>query len=179
MFSNRINRAIQVSAIAHQGQFRKDPNLKIPYIAHPVAVGMMLAQHGYDEDVIMAGILHDTVEDTDVTMEDLRRDFGDTVADLVDHCSEQDKSLPWEERKKRYIEHLKTAPQEAQAISCCDKTHNMMSMLDSGPVIWEKLTRGKEIQISRYGQMLSVFQETLPPEMVRKYEEVFQALKDL
>ena len=79
--SPRIQKAIEVATKAHEGQFRKTGE---PYIIHPLAVKKILEEWGMDEDTIIAGILHDTVEDTDLKLDDIRKEFGDTVAFLVD-----------------------------------------------------------------------------------------------
>lgn len=92
-----INQAIIFATKAHEGQLRKVT--QSPFIIHPLAVGCTLADAGEDEDVVVAGFLHDTVEDTDVTLDQIRDEFGDEVAELVDGCSEN-KALSWDERKK-------------------------------------------------------------------------------
>lgn len=79
--SPRVIRAVEVAKKAHDGQFRKTGE---PYIIHPLAVKKILEEWGMDEDTIIAGILHDTVEDTALTLEDIRKDFGESVAFLVD-----------------------------------------------------------------------------------------------
>ena len=79
--SERVKRAVEVAKSAHEGQFRKTGE---PYIVHPLAVKKILEEWGMDEDTIIAGILHDTVEDTDLTLDDIRKEFGDSVAFLVD-----------------------------------------------------------------------------------------------
>lgn len=79
--SERVKRAVEVAKNAHEGQFRKTGE---PYIVHPLAVKKILEEWGMDEDTIIAGILHDTVEDTDLTLDDIRKEFGDSVAFLVD-----------------------------------------------------------------------------------------------
>ncbi len=79
--SERIQLAVEVATKAHEGQFRKTGE---PYIIHPLAVKKILEEWGMDEDTIIAGILHDTVEDTNLSLEDIRQLFGDTVAFLVD-----------------------------------------------------------------------------------------------
>lgn len=181
MYSDRIGRAVQVAAIRHEHQYRKNPEKRIPYVAHPVAVGMMLMHYGYPEDVVIAGLLHDTVEDTGMTDTEIRKEFGETVAALVAETSEADKSLPWEERKSRYIEHLQTASEEAKAISCCDKIHNMKSMIESvkaGGNIWRSLKRGKEHQIERFTAMLAIFKKSLGKEMVSEYETTLKSLEE-
>ena len=79
--SERIKKAVEVATKAHEGQFRKSGE---PYISHPLAVKKILEEWGMDEDTIIAGILHDTVEDTNLTLDDIRKEFGETVAFLVD-----------------------------------------------------------------------------------------------
>ena len=79
--SDRIKRAVEVAKKAHEGQLRKTGE---PYIIHPLAVKKILEEWGMDEDTIIAGILHDTVEDTSLTLDDIRKEFGDSVAFLVD-----------------------------------------------------------------------------------------------
>ena len=79
--SDRVKKAVELAKKAHDGQFRKTGE---PYIVHPLAVKKILEEWGMDEDTIIAGILHDTVEDTDLTLDDIRKEFGETVAFLVD-----------------------------------------------------------------------------------------------
>src|SRR3712207_3105258 len=119
----RLNFAIEIAAQAHAGQVRKGTNT--PYVSHPYAVGMMLSQTGCAEDMVIAGILHDTVEDTDLTLDYISEHFGDHVALIVEGCSEPDKSLPWEERKSHTLQYLRTAPWEVRVVSCADKLHNI------------------------------------------------------
>ena len=79
--SDRLDRAIEVAKKAHEGQLRKTGE---PYIIHPLAVKKILEEWGMDEDTVIAGVLHDTVEDTDLTLDDIRKEFGESVAFLVD-----------------------------------------------------------------------------------------------
>lgn len=79
--SERLDRAIAVAKKAHDGQFRKTGE---PYIIHPLAVKKILEEWGMDEDTVIAGLLHDTVEDTSLTLDDIRKEFGESVAFLVD-----------------------------------------------------------------------------------------------
>ena len=143
-----IDKALQIASVAHEGQYRK--NTKTPYIAHPVAVGMILQKAGYREEMVAAGILHDTVEDTDLTMEDIEREFGKEIAIIVEGCSEPDKSLSWEERKEHTIEFLKTASEEIRVVACADKLHNVRSIRQdveqSGEGVWSRFKRGKKQQ---------------------------------
>lgn len=79
--SERVARAVEMAKKAHEGQFRKTGE---PYIIHPMAVKKILEEWGMDEDTIIAGILHDTVEDTNLTLADIKKEFGESVAFLVD-----------------------------------------------------------------------------------------------
>ena len=148
MIVSRLNRAIEVATIAHQNHFRKGTD--IPYIAHPFGVGMLLAQAGCSEDVIVAGILHDTVEDTPLTLDDIRKQFGDRVAEIVGGCSEPDKSLAWRERKQHTIDHLKSASNEVKLTTCADKLYNVSSMLSDyavyGETLWSRFNEGPNEQ---------------------------------
>lgn len=143
-----IEKALQVASKAHENQYRK--HTEIPYITHPVAVGMMLMKEGYDEEVIAAGILHDTVEDTALTLTDIEKLFGSRVSFLVEGCSEPDKSLSWEERKQHTIEFLKTASFEIRAVACADKLHNIRTIIDDyekvGNEVWNRFNRGRKQQ---------------------------------
>jgi (p)ppGpp synthase/HD superfamily hydrolase len=143
-----IEKALEVAGEAHEGQYRK--GTKIPYITHPVAVGMILMKAGYGDSIVTAGILHDTVEDTNITLTDIEREFGAEIAEIVAGCSEPDKSLSWEERKEHTIEFLKTASPEIRAVACADKLHNVRSIMSdyekNGEQVWSRFKRGKEKQ---------------------------------
>lgn len=143
-----IEKAIIFAAKAHGGQTRKGTN--IPYITHPYAVGMYLLKAKCSEEVIAAGILHDTLEDTDTTFEELAAAFGVRVANLVAAASENDKSLPWEARKQQTIDHLKQASLEEIQVITADKLHNLRSIRADlhlhGNEIWERFKRGKREQ---------------------------------
>jgi hypothetical protein len=143
--SKLVDLAIEVAAVAHQSQHRKGST--VPYIAHPFAVGMILARAGCDDEVVAAGILHDILEDTDITLEVIEEKFGNRVAQLVAAASEPDKSLAWEERKRHTLDFLKTAQRDIRMLVCADKLHNVRSIRRDieaiGESVWEKFNRGK------------------------------------
>jgi (p)ppGpp synthase/HD superfamily hydrolase len=143
-----IEKALQTASRSHEGQYRK--NTDIPYIIHPVAVGMMLMKAGYSDEVVAAGILHDTVEDTPLTLEDIKEEFGAKIVEIVEGSSEPDKSLPWKARKEHTIEFLKTASEDVRAVVCADKLHNIRSIIRDyeqvGEEVWSKFNAGKEQQ---------------------------------
>lgn len=140
--------AITMATVAHGDQRRKGTD--IPYIVHPFSVAMILSQVGYSEEVVVAGVLHDTVEDTDLTLDEIREHFGTRVADIVEGCSEPDRSLPWETRKQHSLEYLTTASREVRAVSCADKLHNIRSIVadyrEVGEQVWDRFNRGREQQ---------------------------------
>lgn len=156
MMSVMIDRALEYAARAHQGQVRKGTD--IPYISHPYAVGLILQEARCKPEIVAAGILHDTLEDTAVTYDDLVRLFGQQVADIVLGCSEPDKSLSWEERKEHTVQYLKTAPQEVRMVACADKLHNVRSTLRAmeaeGEQVWKRFKRGKKQQTWYYRQLI-------------------------
>lgn len=143
-----IYKALEIAAKAHRNQNRKGTD--IPYITHPAAVALMLCKAGCSEDVIATGILYDTIEDTTITIDFIRDNFGEKVASIVEGCSEPDKTLPWEDRKKHTLEYLKTAPLEVKLVVCADKLHNIMSIANEyskiGEDVWKRFKRGKEEQ---------------------------------
>jgi (p)ppGpp synthase/HD superfamily hydrolase len=156
-----IDHAIAFSAKAHDGQYRKATD--VPYIYHPFAVGMILMQAGCSEEIIAAGILHDVVEDTDVSLEVLTIEFGQTIADIVAGCSEPDKSLPWKERKEHTIDYLKTAPFEIKVVAAADKLHNIRSIQEDqkllGEDVWTRFNKGKEDQSWYYHELVKSLRE--------------------
>lgn len=122
-----INKAIAFATNAHRGQLRKGTNL--PYIFHPMEVGMIVSGMTDDPEIIAAAVLHDTVEDCEeVTEEILRKEFGDRIADMVSAESE-DKSKTWKERKAHTLWHLREkASWEELVIALGDKLSNIRSI---------------------------------------------------
>ena len=133
--SPTISRAIRFATKTHeiyQKQRRKGKD--IPYITHPLVVGLILARAGASEDVVAAGILHDTIEDSipekKVSSEMLSERFGEAVSQLVESVSELDKSLPWEERKREALEHIKSFSHEALLVKSADTLCNVSELID-------------------------------------------------
>lgn len=175
-----VEKAFLIALHAHEGQVRKSS--RVPYIMHPVMVALTLATEGYADEVVAAALLHDVVEDTDVTEATLRSEFGDTVTDLVMGVTE-DKTLPWKERKLDYIEKVKNGPAEVKAISTADKLHNAESYLDAyqelGSSMWDTFSHSKEGQVWFLEEMVKVLEETYPHTLVRALRERVDALKGL
>lgn len=127
----------------HDQQYRKGTDL--PYISHVYGVASLLMTYENAKvSIIKAALLHDTVEDTDITLDDIKEKFGETVASYVDLLSE-DKSKSWEERKQFAINHLKKMPQEVKWIKLADKINSlemMQSEIISSGIDWDKFNRG-------------------------------------
>ncbi len=170
--SPRQLQALEFAARAHQGQVRKS-ELDTPYISHPFAVGIILLKAGFDEDVIIAGILHDCIEDTAATPTEITTLFGPRVAELVQEVTE-DKTLPYQERKAGYLEHLRTASLEARAISAADLLANRMSILaelKAGNNPWQYFSMSPEAILARDQLQIAIIKETLVHEFVSELEE--------
>ncbi|MBM3189164.1 MAG: bifunctional (p)ppGpp synthetase/guanosine-3',5'-bis(diphosphate) 3'-pyrophosphohydrolase [Chloroflexi bacterium] len=147
-----FDRAIVFAALAHAHQVRK--GTQAPYIVHPFGVAMLLLQAGCAEEVVVAGLLHDTLEDTGVGPEALREAFGPHVLSVIAVCSEPDKSLPWKERKAHSLATLPDAPLDVRLVSCADKLQNVRSMradwAEVGEALWERFREGRDEQAWYY-----------------------------
>lgn len=138
--SDLLHEALRYAVEKHDGQDRK--GTERPYAVHPVAVGRTLERYGFDDEITAAGFLHDTVEDTEATIEDIEERFGEDVASLVDGASEHDKDAPWIERKRHTLSYLEEADEDVVAVTCADKLDNVRSMQDGyrqhGASFWDK-----------------------------------------
>jgi len=135
--------AVEFAADKHRDQRRKDVQAS-PYINHPIQVAELIARIGEVDDlaVLMAAVLHDTVEDTETTLDELENVFGPEVSDLVAEVTD-DKSLPKAERKKEQIRHTATMTYRAKLIKLADKTCNIRDVAHSPPEDWD-MKRRKE-----------------------------------
>lgn len=124
---NIKQKAKEFAIKAHNGQRRKSDNEK-PMIIHPIDVANILSEYGYDDNVIAAGYLHDVLEDTKYTKEDLLTEFNEDVVSLVLGASEKDKGLSWEERKTETINTIKDFDLRHKAVVCADKISNLEDM---------------------------------------------------
>jgi len=144
---NPLHEAVLFAEKAHRGQKRKGTD--IDYITHPMEVFQILTSMNAGYELLIAGLLHDTVEDTDVTIDDIRKAFGERVATLVGNHSE-DKSKTWKERKQHTIDELKTADRDTKLLIMADKVSNLRSMLSDyvqiGEKLWERFNASKELQ---------------------------------
>jgi guanosine-3',5'-bis(diphosphate) 3'-pyrophosphohydrolase len=133
---NILIKAMTFAADKHRNQRRKDVEAS-PYINHPIGLADVLANEAgiEDERVLVAAILHDTIEDTETTEQELIRLFGQEVADIVLEVSDN-KSLPKTERKRLQIEHASTLSRRAKLVKFADKICNLRDVASSPPATW-------------------------------------------
>jgi len=145
--SSTYNTGLILKALAfaykHRDQRRKDVNAS-PYIDPPIALANVLCNEGgiTDEDVLCAALLHDTVEDTETTPEELTKLFGKTISDIVMEVTD-DKALPKAERKRLQIEHVAHASYQAKLVKLADKISNLRDIAECPPANWD-VDRKKE-----------------------------------
>ena len=134
-------RALAFASRKHSQQRRKDADAS-PYINHPIALVSVLAVEAgiNDLDTLNAALLHDTIEDTDTTVEELVEAFGESVASLVQEVTD-DKRLPKAERKLRQVEHASHLSQKARSVKLADKIANLRDVADSPPTGWSLARR--------------------------------------
>lgn len=144
-----LARAYDFAAARHISQQRKG-EAREPYINHLTEVANLVAQatSGEDPDLVIAAVLHDTVEDTQTTLDEIAAAFGDRVASLVAEVTD-DKSLPKGERKRLQIEHAGHASAGAKIIKLADKTSNLRALLNSPPVGWAEARRKEYLAWAR------------------------------
>lgn len=151
-----VEEALRFAAIRHDGQFRKGTH--IPYVTHPVAVAMLLTEDRQSMPVVVAGLLHDLLEDTLTTTIEINERFGPEVARLVEAVTEPDKSLSWEERKRAMVQRVHALGYDEVALFAADKLHNLRSIrLDIDQVskgVWERFRRPLRDQSWYYHELL-------------------------
>lgn len=166
----QIKKSIQFAARKHHGQFRKETE-PLPYITHLFSVALLVAEGGGDDDTVAAALLHDTIEDTDTTREEIVQKFNTRVADLVASVTEP-KGLSWRERKSAYLENLKNANNDALLIAIADKIDNIESKLEAldaeGNLLTERWDQSPESYLWYHGEVLKIAQERLPDHSLTK-----------
>lgn len=159
IFTWRIKKAIRFATKTHEVyQKQKRKGKDIPYITHPLTVGLILARAGANEEVVAAGILHDTIEDSvpekKVSREMLAERFSEKVAALVESVTEPRKDLPWEVRKKEALEHIMSFSHESLLVKSADIISNASEIIDDyqrdGDTVFERFKAPKEQWLKHY-----------------------------
>jgi (p)ppGpp synthase/HD superfamily hydrolase len=163
--------AIEFAARAHRDQYRKGS--RIPYLVHPLSVARLLIDCELPDPVVMAGVLHDVVEDTPVTLEEVRAQFGDEVARIVEYLSEPD-------RKRHTLKVIASAPQDVLLVELADKLDNLMALEKDlkreGDSAWYKFNRGRDHQKWYHVHLAEIFARRVESECGKRMAGEFQEL---
>jgi (p)ppGpp synthase/HD superfamily hydrolase len=168
----------------------------IPSMAHLLGVAsLVMGEAGHvdfpvTEDMVIAALLHDAVEDHggEARLNDIEHNFGADVARMVEGLSDTlsedpSKKEHWEQRKEAYIERLRTEPADVQLISAADKLYNARTILDDyrkiGPEVWKRFRRGRKEQIWYFNALLEVFHASPRNRIVDELERVVAAVKEI
>jgi len=188
--TDRFTRAVDYARVLH---IERRKGTSIPFMAHLLGVASLVMEEAgrapfpITEDMVIAALLHDAVEDHGGAprLEDIRRNFGDDVARMVEGLSDSlaedstDKG-PWEQRKAAYIEKLRHEPVDVQLISAADKLYNGRTTLDEhrtiGAEVWKRFKRGRDQQIWYFSELLSVFKSAGTNRIVDEFERVVDEL---
>jgi (p)ppGpp synthase/HD superfamily hydrolase len=151
--------------IAHEGQIRNASG-GMPYIEHPVAVASRLAERGCSDEVLAAALLHDVVEDTEITVEALRAEFGDRVADLVADLSDNETVEPYVERKAEHRRRVAASGPDAIAIYAADKLTNVSTLRAAyacqGEAVSAELKVPLDLRIELWEEDLRMLEDEAP-----------------
>ena len=144
-----FDKALKFATDAHSGTERRGKNF--PYIIHPMEAATIVATITTDPELLAAAVLHDTVEDTDVTIEDIRNEFGERVATLVEHeTAKLPHGTPWRTRKKSQADLIASAPRDSKIVALGDKLSNLRAIAidyeQIGDELWSRFNapNGKE-----------------------------------
>ena len=171
----RFLRAFQFAAYQHTGQTRKAST--IPYIAHLMGVAALVLEAGGDEDLAIAALLHDVVEDCGGApmLKEVRRRFGQRVASVVAGCTDADSypKPPWRERKEGYIRRLRGADADTRLVSAADKLNNVRSILtdyrEIGQSVWARFPGGRDGTLWYYRALCDQFLRRKPNRLTREF----------
>jgi (p)ppGpp synthase/HD superfamily hydrolase len=181
----RLQRAFRYAAEQHAGQTRKQT--AVPYLSHLMAVASLVLEAGGDEDMAIAALLHDVVEDCGgmPRLREVRKQFGPRVAKIVEGCTDSfgEPKPEWMERKKDYLREVKHADRETRLVSASDKLHNVRTILadyrKDGEAIWMRFTGKKEGTLWYYRALSDEYQRKNPNRITRELEIAVAELETL
>lgn len=171
--------AKQFAYEAHKGMKRKGKDT--PFTYHLELVNKILKTLTTDDEILAAGWLHDVIEDTPITLDELKKEFNSKICYYVD-LETEDKSLPWKDRKLKQIEELRRNNFEVALIAYADKMANMTEMFDDYKIIkdelWQRFNRGKEKQYWYYLEFYKIFcyNELIDKEHLKEYAILLEKL---
>jgi (p)ppGpp synthase/HD superfamily hydrolase len=172
----RLQRAFRYAAEKHAGQTRKQT--AVPYLAHLMAVAALVLEAGGDEEMAIAALLHDVVEDCGgmPRLREVRKLFGARVAKIVEGCTDSfgEPKPAWMERKKDYLREVKHADAETRLISASDKLHNVRTILadyrQNGETIWTRFSGKKDGTLWYYRALNDEYRRRNPNRSTRELE---------
>jgi (p)ppGpp synthase/HD superfamily hydrolase len=167
-YGEKFDHALVYASRLHRDQVRKGTST--PYITHLLAVASIVGENGGTEDEVVAALLHDAPEDQggEATLQEIRDQFGDGVAEIVDGCTDtyETPKPPWRERKERYLAHLADASGSVRLLSSADKLHNARTVLSDyrllGEDLWTRFNGKKEGTLWYYRAVVDVLQGDSP-----------------
>jgi GTP diphosphokinase / guanosine-3',5'-bis(diphosphate) 3'-diphosphatase len=168
---DRLLSACLFAADKHKTQKRKDKN-STPYINHPIHVSCLMSEAGVtDVDILIAGLLHDTIEDTKTSNEEIAQLFGENVLKIVLECSD-DKTLPKEKRKQLQLEHAADVSMGAKMVKLADKYSNLSDLLENPPKSWsEKEINGYAIWVYAVYQKLKGINKVFDDKFTKLFDK--------
>jgi (p)ppGpp synthase/HD superfamily hydrolase len=188
--TDRFDRALLYATHVHGGQLRK--GTPVPYIAHLLAVAATVLEYDGCEDMAIAALLHDAVEDQggEPRLADIRNRFGARVADIVRSCSDSvvnasagQHKEDWHLRKTRYVAHLGAADQDTLLVSLADKVHNARSILrdlrkpEVGAAVWDRFKASRTDTLAHYRALAQAFMQHRPGQLADELGEIVDALE--
>ena len=183
MNSELWQQALTYASDLHATQKRKGKD--VPYISHLMGVAAIVLEQGGTENQAIGALLHDAVEDQDVTVEEIRQRFNDEVAEIVEGCTdaETNPKPPWRERKEKYIAHLSEAGPSVWLVAAADKLYNARNVLEDyrivGESLWERFTGGKDGTFWYYRTLAKTFREINPSPLTDELGRVVSELEKL
>lgn len=164
--SGRLMRGIATASRAHDGHYRKGPG--VPYISHPMAVMLIAASVTNDEDVLLAALFHDILEDVpeNYSRAEMEDEFGPRVVEIVEGVTKNSSLPSWQERADAYLEQLSRGSAESIIVAAADKFHNLSQTLEDldreGHSLWRRFRSTPSQQLWWYTNVRNVIAERLP-----------------
>jgi (p)ppGpp synthase/HD superfamily hydrolase len=184
---DELARAVDVAVDWHAGQRRKSGGG--PYVSHLLQVAGLVLEHGGTTEQAIAGLLHDAIEDTDATRTDVEAAFGPTVARIVGECTDTvagdtpEAKSPWRGRKERFVERLRSAPDDTVLVAACDKRHNLAAIVAelrlAGGDALADFNAGPDEQLWYYESVLDAIRGRIPERLEHELVLLVAELREL
>jgi (p)ppGpp synthase/HD superfamily hydrolase len=181
--TKRFDEAFAYAHDAHADQRRN--GTEVPYIGHLMGVSSIVLDDGGTEDEAIAALLHDAAEDRGgrPRLEDIRHRFGDTVARIVEDCTDSwtDPKEPWAERKQKYVHHARTLSPSSLRVSAADKVHNAYAILrdlrNIGDEVWKRFKAGPDDVLAYYQGLVRAYREAGGGRLVDELDRIVRGIE--